>query len=296
MIPDNQNDNTLNRSAQEDMMIVMARKRTLIPIVKEDFWNNWNNDERAQYNFLARTYSTSCDVIFESSKNDLRGQPMEVIEHLLHFINMVGLHYLKFDEWGISRDSTLYEELEISCKKDFFNYDGCNSFGNNSDGKDRILLQEYSYWLIATWMDLVVPYGPRGVENEWALYNPSLLNEKQPDAYNLVVDEILELMAVPTNLEDYKFLDPVVNPTFEPTLKPTMKPTMKPTIDSCGLDDLTFLKTNKKGKKYNCKWVQRARGYNRKRKRCNSKAKKKKRFWFYCPATCAKVNAGPCRN
>merc|ERR1712238_297653 len=50
-----------------------------------------------------------------------------------------------------------------------------------------------------------VDYGPplEVVEEEWQLYTPVLLQEKQPDAYALCVDTLTELLAIPTNLPDY---------------------------------------------------------------------------------------------
>lgn len=160
------------------------------------FFGRFTDAENNQFDTLRDNFSI-CDTIHY--QEDGLSQTMEVVEHLLHFINMVGLHFLQFNEWGIGQESKLYDELKTSCSQGFFNYDGCESIGNNGDDTDRVLLQEYGYWLIATWMNLVEPYGPSDVENEWKLFNPSLLIDQQSGAYNLCQDNLSELLAVPKN-------------------------------------------------------------------------------------------------
>ena len=49
-----------------------------------------------------------CDTIFEYGGN---GQAMEVVEHILHHITMVGLHYAFNDDWGVSKKSTQFKEM-----------------------------------------------------------------------------------------------------------------------------------------------------------------------------------------
>jgi len=80
-----------------------------------------------------------------------------------------------------------------------------DEMGNNNEALDQILLQQYSYWLISTWMDIVVEYGPplEVVEEEWELYTPALLQEKQPSAYALCVDSLTDVLAAPRNLPEY---------------------------------------------------------------------------------------------
>ena len=111
-----------------------------------------------------------------------------------------------YDQWGITQQSDLFTNLVDAFQNDYFNIQPYkDELGNNNEELDQILLQQYSYWLITTWMDLVVDYGPplEVVEEEWQLYTPVLLQEKQPDAYALCVDTLTELLAIPTNLPDY---------------------------------------------------------------------------------------------
>merc|ERR1719321_414487 len=121
----------------------------------------------------------------------------------------------------------------------------------------------------------------------------------------ILSETVSNLLAKPKNLEDYKSNNPVMKPTFSPTMKPVLSPTMKPITPPTPVmkptkpptgkcdDNLDFFR-KKKGKKLGCKWIRKARKNKQKKKRCKAKAGKGKKFWFHCPATCAKVNIGPC--
>jgi len=296
MIPNDKNNKNINRSDQEKMMVAMARKRNLIPVVLPGFFGRFTDAENNQFDTLRDNFSI-CDSIHY--QEDGLSQTMEVVEHLLHFINMVGLHFLQFNEWGIGQESKLYDELKTSCSQGFFNYNGCASIGNNGDDTDRVLLQEYGYWLIATWMNLVEPYGPSDVENEWKLFNPSLLMDQQSGAYNLCQDNLSELLAVPKNLEDYKFPGEPQQETNDPATAPSLPPVTDSSTGKCD-DRPNFVWINKKGKKKNCKWILKAKGKKNRQKRCMKRvqggnATGKKQFFKYCSATCARFGKGPCK-
>merc|ERR1712232_1201645 len=103
MIPED--DLSYNKAEQEKMMEIMAKKKTLIPVMTEDWLEGFDNKLWKQLEKVEEEHSV-CDDVKEFGENDKEGQPMEVFEHLLHSINMVGLHYLKYDSWGVSRTST----------------------------------------------------------------------------------------------------------------------------------------------------------------------------------------------
>ena len=46
-----------------------------------------------------------CDNIMELKPEKINKQPMGVIEHILHHVTMVGLHYNFYEDWGVSKDS-----------------------------------------------------------------------------------------------------------------------------------------------------------------------------------------------
>merc|ERR1712085_117810 len=88
---------------------------------------------------------------------------------------------------------------------------------------------------------------------------------------------------------------PTRSRTTPPTRSPTKVPTNEPTTDrsppiSCN-DQSEFLWKNQARK--NCIWA--GKGTERKiANKCNKSNRDGKKVHHYCPATCAKVNQGPC--
>lgn len=95
---------------------------------------------------------------------------MEVVEHILHFVSMTGLHYTFFEEWGVNRSSQQYTHMNDAISKRYYNI---KDYGNkNNDENARVMLQEYAYWVITTSWDIQETYGPSDAGNgEWSLQN-----------------------------------------------------------------------------------------------------------------------------
>lgn len=82
----------------------MYQRKTAIPFYKGDKgMENMTDAQNDQMGPLEEKHSI-CDSIMELT--DANKQPMEVIEHILHHVTMVGLHYALYDQWGVSSDST----------------------------------------------------------------------------------------------------------------------------------------------------------------------------------------------
>ena len=86
----------------------MYERKTSIPLFKGDDNIEWGRGEEEQFmNQLVPTIS-QCDVIFEFGGER---QPMEVVEHVLHHVSMVGLHYTFYSDWGVNRISNQYNQM-----------------------------------------------------------------------------------------------------------------------------------------------------------------------------------------
>jgi len=97
----------IDSSLQETVIRHMYQRKTVIPLFKGDDSFNFTNEEEEQFDRLQENYSL-CDVIFEFGSE---GQTMEVIEHILHHVSMVGLHYTFPNEWGVHQDSLLHQYM-----------------------------------------------------------------------------------------------------------------------------------------------------------------------------------------
>jgi hypothetical protein len=61
----------------------------------------------------------------------------------------------------------------------------------------RVIVQEFSYWLISTYWDLQEPYGPMS-EEEWNVDNKQDLLKKLPEGYDLVEQTVDRFMKSPS--------------------------------------------------------------------------------------------------
>ena len=135
-----------------------------------------------------------CDIIMADVPD---GQVMEVVEHILHTVTDIGLHYNFPKEWGLSRDSELWKAMQLAIKEGFYNIDGYDDLGDApQEVIDRILMQEFAYWFITTAWDLQVPYGPD--EEEWTLRTPEDLKAKMPDFFAVYQKTAAKVMSAPS--------------------------------------------------------------------------------------------------
>ena len=61
-----------------------------------------------------------CDTISQFNGGG-DGQPMEVVEHILHHITMVGLHYTFNADWGVDKSSVQYTQMMSAIANNVYN-------------------------------------------------------------------------------------------------------------------------------------------------------------------------------
>jgi len=131
-----------------------------------------------------------CDAIFYG----VEGQVMEVVEHLLHHITDIGLHHALPAQWGLSRYSQLHD-LEAKARSAGIyneNYDEIPEISVRA----RVSLQEFAYWLISSYWNLQIPFGPE--EDGWKATTPDLIAQLLPEADELLGKSIAGILAPPT--------------------------------------------------------------------------------------------------
>ena len=47
---------------------------------------------------------------------------MEVVEHSLHYVTDIGLHYAYLDQWGIAPDSVLVQGMRDAVERDYHEF------------------------------------------------------------------------------------------------------------------------------------------------------------------------------
>ena len=179
----------IDKELQKDLIRNMYKYKTVIPLFKGEDFSFTSSDEKL-WDRTTRQNSI-CDIIMEG----VPGQVTEVVEHILHFVTDIGMHYTFSDDWGISRSSTLYQVMQEAIDNQYYNVDQYSEIEDHED-RLRVLLQEYAYWLIYTSWDLRENYGPQ--EAEWSIFNSAELNDKLPGSYQLYNSVIPKVMNSPS--------------------------------------------------------------------------------------------------
>lgn len=165
---------------QEAVLQNMYKYHAVLPVVS------------AEPSDLAEIMKTSsiCDIIMNTSNH----QAMEVVEHILHTVTDVGLHYALTDEFGLTQNSSIYKTMQEAISNQYYNVESYQEFPEG-DIKERILIQEYAYWLITSAWNLQEAYGLG--EDEWTLQNAETLKATFPSAYQLYEAYLPQIMSPP---------------------------------------------------------------------------------------------------
>ena len=184
--PDGEN---IDKELQERLITNMYEYRTVIPLFKgENYEFSASNQEKWDRTVLENSI---CDIIMEG----VSGQVTEVVEHILHFVTAIGMHYTFPNEWGISRNSELYKAMNQAIDNGFYDI---TQYDEIDDAEDRlrVLLQEYAYWTIYTAWDLREPYGPKNAE--WSIMTKAELINKLPDSNMLFEKYVTKVFTAPS--------------------------------------------------------------------------------------------------
>ncbi len=182
-------DEGLDLEAQREILANHYRYNALIPVPVGDDMSFIEDDEEA-FNALTRG-NTVCDIIMQDVP---RGQVMEVVEHILHYVSDVGLHYTFPDEWGITETSALARAMQKSIDEGYYNVEQYDDI--RGEEHHRVLMQEFAYWVISTAWDLQQDYGPD--ENEWTIVDRADLQDKLPEFYEVYERTVGRTMVPPT--------------------------------------------------------------------------------------------------
>jgi len=178
----------IDAELQVELLSNMYKYKTVIPMFKGRE-QRFSEADQALWD-VTTSQNSICDIIMEG----VSGQVNEVVEHILHWVSDVGLHYTFPDQWGISKTSKVYQAMQEAIDKGHYDV---TQYGDASEEElTRVLIQEFGYWVIFTAWDLLEPFGP---EAEWKMVkNPSELREKLPKSYELFEQTIPKVMVAPS--------------------------------------------------------------------------------------------------
>lgn len=163
-----------------------------VPLTERSFERMLRANEEAFDRIVAE--HSVCDIIMADTG---RGQVMEVVEHVLHTVTDVGLHYAFPDEWGLHPESALSAAMEQAIEAGIYDISGYDDLeGAPEEVMHRVLVQEFAYWFLTTAWDLQVPYGPD--EDEWTLRTPEELRSALPEFWAVHERTSARVLTCPT--------------------------------------------------------------------------------------------------
>ena len=175
---------------QQTLLTNLYQYKTVIPLFYGEDWSIEPENESV-WDALADENSL-CDIIMEGVPNPV----MEVIEHILPHITDIGLHYTYSNDWGLTSSSRLYNVTQEAISLGY--YDVAQYSDILETGvRNRVILQEYAYWIIYTAWDLRENYGP--TQSEWSIITENELQSKLPESYALFQETIPSVMTRPSH-------------------------------------------------------------------------------------------------
>jgi hypothetical protein len=185
-------DGSIDNALQEEFIRNMYEYRALIPMYRGREDRIRDPEDLVVWN-ATRSQNSVCDVImqYEIGNSD---QMVEVVEHLLHYANDVGLHYVFPEEWAVTTESRLYQFMLEAVEKGYYDVSSYDRI-EDDDRRIRVSLQEFGYWIIFTAWDLREPFDPNTAE--WTLRNSADLREKMPLLYEMYEQTVSKIMVSP---------------------------------------------------------------------------------------------------
>ena len=207
----------LNKVAQsydamlkEDQKIDQSMRSKYIQISKDEhvyqrvgLEESFSKNERyAHKTDVPRPFKHNCtDFIWEENQGGPR-QINEVIEHLLHTITAVILNLAYPNDWGyMNSSSRLRQATQEAINKGVYNISDYDEIKGDKEGYNKIITQEYAYWLILAEWDYFVISGNKedGItgNGEFTLGKPNEIREQLPLGHQLYLDYIEKILTEP---------------------------------------------------------------------------------------------------
>jgi len=185
---------SMEPETQREVLEHLYRYRALLPVpqTEDSLERLFEKDPEAMDRVMDQ--NSVCDIIMARVPS---GQVMEVVEHILHAVTDVGLHYQFPEEWGISRESHLWRAMQEAIDSGYYKIESYADMRRDAPAEiyDRVLLQEFAYWFITTAWDLQADYGPD--EEEWTIRDARELEEKLPDFFAVYERTAARVMQAP---------------------------------------------------------------------------------------------------
>lgn len=181
-----------NLKKQHEVLTYLAQYKATIPVIKG------HHDEMPEkvMEELQELYEPTCSVC-DVIMYQVPLQTMEVVEHLLHFVSDIGLHYAFPEEWSFTdKNASIHKVMDEAIAKGFYDVGSYEAMKGEKNIYQRVVVQEFAYWLISTYWNIQETYGPD--EDEWKLKTRKDLQRQLPMGFELVDTTVGKIMKVPS--------------------------------------------------------------------------------------------------
>ena len=173
---------------QQTLLTKLYQYKTVIPLF---YGEDWTIERESNLDAIGDQNSV-CDIIMEGVPDPV----MEVVEHILHHLTDIGLHYTYPADWGLTSSSRLYNVTQEAISLGYYDVAQYSDIPETGV-RNRVILQEYAYWIIYTAWDLRENYGP--AQSEWSIITGNELQSKLPESYALFQETIPSVMTRPSH-------------------------------------------------------------------------------------------------
>ena len=173
---------------QQTLLTKLYQYKTVIPLF---YGEDWTIERESNLDAIGDQNSV-CDIIMEGVPDPV----MEVVEHILHHLTDIGLHYTYPTDWGLTSSSKLYNVTQEAISLGYYDVAQYSDIPETGV-RNRVILQEYAYWIIYTAWDLRENYGP--AQSEWSIITGNELQSKLPESYALFQETIPFVMTRPSH-------------------------------------------------------------------------------------------------
>ena len=173
---------------QQTLLTKLYQYKTVIPLF---YGEDWTIERESNLDAIGDQNSV-CDIIMEGVPDPV----MEVVEHILHHLTDIGLHYTYPADWGLTSSSRLYNVTQEAISLGYYDVAQYSDIPETGV-RNRVILQEYAYWIIYTAWDLRENYGP--AQSEWSIIAGNELQSKLPESYALFQETIPFVMTRPSH-------------------------------------------------------------------------------------------------
>lgn len=129
---------------------------------------------------------------------------IEVIEHLLHFITIVGFGNSNPKAWDYINESQMLKAMDEAIEAGVFDISGFLNETDDLEAENLMIRKEFGYWLITSAWNVQEKFG--GPCEEWKISTLEEMKELLPLSYDLYINTVADVIQDPSHKDLGKYI------------------------------------------------------------------------------------------